>query len=641
MIRLLLFLLVAGWLTGYAFWVYLRAELPVRRARILAAVRAVALVLLALVLFDPPVPWGASEASRARWVLLDASLSMSAGDAAAWSAARRRASRLEEEGWQVVRFGDGLASPGDPEAEPTGLATRLGPALARAAEAGVRRVTVLSDLRFEDPVAVRSALSVLGSAVGFEATGGGTPNAGVSELVVTDQTRLSDPVLAEVEVFADGVGDSVHVERREEGVLVGTASAAAPAPGLRARLELELPPASGPGRRRYTARVRAPGDGFPSDDEAVTYITAGHEEGGLVVVSLRPDWEPRALYPVLEEATGLPTTGYLRAGPDRFLPMGPALRRGPAVDSATVGAAVADAGLVVLHGLDGQADAWGRTLPRRTGRAVLWPVDGAGADLVGLGAGAPRGGEWYASSELPASPLAADLAGARFQDLPPLSSLLVVSGEAPGVAPLHVQPGGTGPGQPALLLRREGGRREAVVLVSGLWRWAVRTGDGRDAYRRLWSGVAGWLLEEDRTVTSGEARPSAWVFPRGTPVRWRIPGGETDSTRVTVTADSAVVWEGVLRPGSEVATDVLPPGSYRYRAESSDATVAEGRFDVEARTLEMLPAPLDVGDVAAADGPPARARGGGAPLSTTPWPYLLALALLSAEWIGRRRVGLR
>jgi hypothetical protein len=31
----------------------------------------------------------------------------------------------------------------------------------------------------------------------------------------------------------------------------------------------------------------------------------------------------------------------------------------------------------------------------------------------------------------------------------------------------------------------------------------------------------------------------------------------------------------------------------------------------------------------------------GVPLRTRPWPYLLVIALLCGEWIGRRRSGLR
>ena len=109
MIRALLFLLLAGALCGYAYWVYTRAELPVRGGRYLAALRAVTLVLLLALIFDPRLPSGGAGSSHTRWVLLDVSRSMSAGDGLAWSRALDRARSLADDGWTVVSFGDAVA----------------------------------------------------------------------------------------------------------------------------------------------------------------------------------------------------------------------------------------------------------------------------------------------------------------------------------------------------------------------------------------------------------------------------------------------------------------------------------------------------------------------------------------------------
>ena len=65
MIRLLLFLLLAGALAAYSFWIYLRAELPVRSGRLLAALRTATLLLLLALLFDPRLPWGGAGGSAA------------------------------------------------------------------------------------------------------------------------------------------------------------------------------------------------------------------------------------------------------------------------------------------------------------------------------------------------------------------------------------------------------------------------------------------------------------------------------------------------------------------------------------------------------------------------------------------------
>lgn len=638
MIRAVLFLLIAGSLAASTFWLYLRAELPVRPNRVLAGLRATVFALVVLLLLDPTAPWAGGRGGTGRWALLDVSLSMGAGDGAARAAAEERALRLEREGWDVVPFGAGLETDAGGGAE--ALQSRLGPALARAVESGAGQVRVLSDLRFDDPVAVRSALSVAPGPVDFEAFGAGTVNAGIAAFDVEDQLLPGDSTSAEVEFFGTG-GDSLLIEVREEGRLVAVTTASLPAPGLRGRARLELPPPSGSGRRRYTAVVRVPGDAFASDDQAVAYMSAGHDTGGLVVVTLRPDWEPRALLTVLERATGLRGSGYLRVGPDRFLPMGPAVRRGPPVDSATVGVALSDAVLVVVHGLEEGADTWSRSLPARAARSLVWPVDAEGAAAVGVDAGPPRRGEWYATPELPASPLAGDLSGARLDDLPPLGNLLPLGAAEEGQVPLLAQLGGTGPAQPALLLRRAGGRRTAVVLATGFWRWYAREGSPRDAYRRLWSGVSGWLLEEDVAATGGEARPEHWVIERGAPVRWRLPGGGGDSARVTISTDVGTVFDETLPSGAATSSGPLAPGSYRYTVRASDGSEFEGRFDVESRTLEMLPPPFDTASSEPASGVAAPRDPIRPPISTTPWPFLMALALLCVEWVWRRRVGLR
>jgi hypothetical protein len=646
-IRLLLFLLFAAALSAFAYWVYARAEPPVRGTRRLAGLRALSLVLLLALLFDPMVPWLGGRGPDAPWALLDISLSMTAGDAAAWEAARSRADELAAEGWLVVPFGGGDSARGGGNAA-VGLRSELGPSLVRAAEAGAGPVRVLSDLRFQDPVAAKAALASTAAPVAFEGFGESLANAGISAFTVADQVRRNDPVTAEVEFFSVGVSDSLVLEVREEGRLVASEVRATPAPGLRIRLPLELAPAAEAGRRRYTVKVRAPGDAFPSDDEGVTYMTAGHEAGGLVVVSLRPDWEPRSLLAVLDEATGLEASGFLRVGPDRFAPMGSALQRGSPVDSATVRAAVVDAALVALHGLDGGSDPWGRSLAGLPGRALIWPLDARGAEMVGFPSGPVRIGEWYASSDVPASALAADLAGARLEDLPPVGNVLPLSEGQAGIAPLLLRLRGSGPGEPGLVLNRVAGRRRAVVLASGFWRWAARDGAGKDAYRRLWSGVAGWLLASDAGAVSGVVRPDRWVVPRGEAVSWRVPGEVGDSVRLEIRlhsdsdsdSDSSAVFEGDIAGGGSATTGVLPPGTYAYHALSVDGMEHEGRFDVESRTLEMLPVP-EVPD--AAEGEAVRQVRGtlGRPLRTLPWPYLLLLTSLCVEWIARRRVGLR
>jgi len=563
----------------------------------------------------------------------------------AWEAASQRAADLEDDGWLVVTFGSEGDAPGvEGPAEPVETSTLLAPALHRAAEAGVRSVRVLSDLRLEDQVAVRAALASLPLDVAFERSGGAVVNAGVSGLDVPDLVRPEGSVTAEVEVHASG-GDSLTVRVFEEELPVAQLRVPAPSPGLRARVQVDLPTPVATGRVRYSASVAVDGDGFPSDDGFVHYASVGHQEGALVLVSLRPDWEPRYLLPVLQEVTGLPALGYLRVGPDTFVPMGRALDRGAPLDAASVRRAADDAALLVLHGLDARADAWARALASRPVRRILAPADAEGAMLAGISTGEPEEGEWYASADVPTSPVAGALSGLGLQALPPLSGVLLPDDPARVRGALLVQLRGAGSPEAAIHLEDRGDGRAAVVLASGLWRWAARE-DGREAYRRVWSGVAGWLLA-DQTASASEVRPASWVVARGEPVAWSVPADTVPRRLIVTSADSAsgpadsVVVDTVVSSGP-VSTGVLPPGPCRYRVVSEGGdTLGEGRFDVAAATAEMTPVPEEPAPADGASATGAAAEASGVPLRTRPWPYLLVIVLLCGEWIGRRRSGLR
>jgi len=112
------------------------------------------------------------------------------------------------------------------------------------------------------------------------------------------------------------------------------------------------------------------------------------------------------------------------------------------------------------------------------------------------------------------------------------------------------------------------------------------------------------------------------------------------SDSVAVGAADSVVVDAEAAGSGPISTGVLPPGSYRYRVSSAAAVVTEGRFDVAAATDEMVPSAVEP---AAAEGASTlvATQPAGRPLRTRPWPYLLVIALLCGEWIGRRRSGLR
>jgi len=639
MTRGLLFVVLAAMLVGYSFWVYLRVELPVRRSRGLASFRALALVVILALLFDPRISDTGTAASAPRWVLLDASLSMAAQveGQSAWDGARARAAALENEGWALVTFGAETAAEGADDG-PGQTRTLLAPALERAAEAGARAVRVLSDLRFEDRVAVRAALDALPLQVDFEGFGADLVNGGISSFAVPDAPRPEGTVTAVVEFHGFGA-DNATLEIRADDEVVFSQIVPLPDPGLRRRLDVVLPVPEEAGRMRYSARLLVEGDAFASDDEAIEYSTVGHQEGALVLVSLEPDWEPRFLLSVLEDVTGLAGAGYLRVGPERFVSIGPAVERAGPVDSVVVGRAVRDAAMLVVHGLSGDADAWSRQLVERAPRSILLASDRGGAAFAGVLTATSQGGEWYASGDIPSSPLVAELAGAEILGLPPLTDVLLPSESIEVVSPLDLQLRGIG--APAAAFHLDDGRRGRRVLglASGFWRWAMREGPGRDAYRRLWSGLSGWVLA-DESAAAAEPRPTRWVFARGDAVTWSVPGDSVEM-RITILRGDSTVVDTVALGGTVPSLGSLPPGMYHYRAfDGADEELAAGRFDVSANSSEMIPSPTQP----QATGPtPVATAGAGAerPLRTSPWPYLFLITLLCAEWVLRRRTGLR
>ena len=643
---MLVFLFLAGILATYAFWVYLRVELTVPAARSLAVVRASILSLVLLLLFDPRLPFEATGAAPTPWVLLDASMSMTVegleGSSPAEVAAER-AAELETEGWEVFRFGNGnlVRQVNETQRASEGLISELAPSLQLAAESGAKEVRVLSDLRFTDPVAIQSVLDVIPVAVQFEDLSLVARNSGIARFSVSDVLYPEDSPAAEIEIFGGNSGDSVIVEIFEEKREVAQVRVLAPGPGLRATGTVRLPPAGESGHLRYTARIadeEQVDDAFPSDDEAVTYAGIGYPAGALVLVSAVPDWEPRYLLPVLEKVTGLPSIGYLRAGPDRFVRLGSASDRGIPADSSTVKRAATEAALLVLHGLGVDADPWIAEIAEGQGQRLVLPLDSEGTRAVGLETGDPISGEWYASPDVPTSPIAGALAGVNLQGLPPLSGAMVPSTPLL-LPPLQIQLRGAGSPESAFGLIERPGGRVAVALASQFWRWAARE-NGHEPYRRIWSGIVDWLLAGEEVIAA-EPRPMVWVTSRGQKIAWSL-GGDSSSVHLEVWSGTEVVTDTTLVGGGEAMTGALDPGLYTYTlvSESGD-TVGAGRFDVSGVSLEMLPVAkmpeLSPGSLSS----PGNAEDSGRPLRTYPWVYLLIMVLLCSEWIVRRRTGLR
>ncbi|MDE2804552.1 MAG: hypothetical protein OXN18_05310 [Gemmatimonadota bacterium] len=638
MVPALLFLLVAGGVCG---WVYYRREFHVRARPLLLAARLGAVAGVTALIWNPIVSTAPADAPPEHFVVLDASASMSANapdGVPLWDSAVARAGRWAEGGARLLSAGATVVAI-DPDSlatvSPSAVRSVLGEAVAVAAEAGASEITLITDRRVSDPVAITRTARQLGVGVSVDSLHAPGPNLGLARLEVPPTSESGVQIRGRVDVQGTSREDSVTVTVHVDGRATHALRLVAPEQGGFSTAEFALG-ALAAGSHRVSARLEAQ-DAFPLDDERTAVVEVDPEETGVLLVSFAPDWEPRFMLTVLDQVTGLPVRGYLRAGPGNFLPM-MAAGVAEAVDQAGLERLLRRAEVVVAMGVDGASLQF---LERATARArglIVFPSDGAGAALAGVAAGAPLSGEWYLH-EAPPSPIAAETD--RLLDLPPLSAVLPLVDDGGGEA-LSVRLGGAGEPEAALVLRDEGRRRVAAVLARGFWRWAFRDGAPREHYRRLWAAVGGWILSEGPIAGGPGVRPSVPVLGLGTPVRWRGRGYEGEEISLSVT-DSvgvpAIDTVTVVPPGALFTTPPLPPGRYQYTVAASDTAV--GTFEVEPFTGEMLHRALDPAELAVPAGERGPSARRGRPLRTWPWPYLLVIGLLCAEWIGRRRAGLR
>ncbi len=640
----LLLLLAAG---GFCGWVYYRREFTVRSRPLLLAARVVTVAGVVAIIWNPMIPTTPAGAPPARFVILDASASMSAGTADGtplWEVAVERAQALAGDGVRLLVAGPATAAwdPGSLDAAaPDGAESVLANAVRVAAEAGARQITLVTDGRVADPVAATAIARRLGVSLDVDSLPRAAANLALARLVLPASAERGETVRGSIEVEGTADTDSVTVAVAVDGRAHTALRVAAPGGGIAtANFNLGAAAALGPGEHRVTARIEHP-DAFPLDDERAAIVEIDPEETGVLLVSFAPDWEPRFLLPALDQVTGLPVRGFLRTGTDRFQPMDvPAGGGAGPIDGDVLRRLLRRAGIVVAMGVDAAAVELLEPATARTRRLLLFARDGAGAAMAGVATGGPLPGEWYLDDP-PPSPIAGEAGRFASGGLPPLTGILPLADEEGGSA-LHVRLGGAGDAETALVLRQQGRRRAAVVLARGFWRWAFRDGEPREQYRRLWAAVGGWLMADEPLGAGPGVRPIGAMLPRGVALRWRGGGYEGEEVALTVSD-----WSGTVVLDSAVAIPAqgfftsppLVPGRYGYTVAATDTT--RGDFEVTSYSGDMLHRALDPAKLTVRAAPGGASFEGGRPLRTWPLLYLVILAALCCEWVGRRRAGLR
>ncbi len=572
-----------------------------------AALRVFSVAVLVALCLDAPAGRGTTPRPMSA---LDVSASwLRMHDSAAYHSA---VSELGRAGDSVLLIGDSLRI-GRPPAVPGDARSRVRPAVERALAAG-RPLTLVTDGEIDDPEALAELPA--GSRVVVVAHPK-RRDAGLTALDAPRAAVAGDTIELHATLVASqggaGAGRLAFSVGASPPVSASTIAVDALPAGAVRSVTARLPVPAGDGPRVIRAVWTAPDDSEARDDTLSVAIDVS-PAAGAVFVSTSPDEDARYSLSVLRDALTLPTRGFFRVAPGQWRVDG-ALDQ---VSESDVRQAVASAPVVVL---DGDTAVFGA--PRAASRgslALLAPP------------ASPSDEEWYATGA-PPSPLAATLGGVAWDSLPPIDVAPTnVAGEWQG---LEAKRGRRYDRRIVVAGSTSDGRRVVTVAAGGLWRWRFRGGASADAYTALWGGIFDWLAAERRDQRA--AVPADPLIREGDPIRWRHGTGQDTSVTVVL-----------ARRGGTGAPDSLrlhfPPGA----ATTETAPLAAGVYDVRTAggpallvvnaSREWLPrAPVvqtgQVGGVVLAGAAP-RLRAFG-------WIYVLLVAALCAEWLWRRRAGMR
>ena len=641
----------------FSFWVYSRMEIAISSWKSLAILRFLTLSMVLLLIWDPNIPVARTEIGQDTvWVLLDGSQSMRPTDQSRpglLEEVMERLTEMEEMPLRIMLFGERPRFVSADSVESIDFRdelSRLGPALVSAAEAGASDVLVLSDFRINDVETLDSYSQTYGLDVKFERLDMERRNVGVEDFMVFRNDPLEETVTAQASIFSEGLqaDELITIEIFEEENLVVSEEVNPISIGNTLMFEVELPiNHEASGLLEYRISLGILEDDFSLDNQKSTFIDMRFSDKEIVFLSMKPDWEPRFLLPVLSEVSGLSFEGFLSLGDDQFLSMNDIEGDESIVTESRVKRAVAASRILIVHGLAGASPAWVVDALDNSSSTIAFIEDGTAASKMGVSTQQSIvEGEWYLESSLKPSPLASTLSGIDLTSLAPLNAVLPMLDPNSYLRPIEFRRNGLGQIQAPLILNESDDSKQALVLASGFWRWSSRGGNSREVYRRLWSGVLGWLMASEVASNRRLVEPEVRVWSENDQSRWSAWGLVNNSIHLMIYKDEKLVQDTtvIVNPESQFFINGLGLGSYSYRADdiNSGDLLGSGRFKVENHSLEWFRVPRDLVDIYS-DLPSSTAIGSGfsRPLHTYIIPYLLIIIFLSIEWIGRRQRGLR
>ena len=560
--------------------------------RLLSVSAAVALLLdLPIGAARPPAPLVALEAS-ASW--------LRSGDEVAWRAALDSARAASEAG-PILLFGDSVRS-ATMQSQPNDLASNVAPAIQRATAAG-QRVVIITDGAVDDAEALQQA--VAGSRVIVVPLRAGADRA-VADIGAVSEARVGDTLTVQARIVADAAMPAATLRWLLDSIRVGESTVPPLAAGGEALVESRIVIPPGDSIAVLRAALPAGADVQPRNDTLAVAVRRGARQR-IVIVSTAPDADVRDIATALRANVALPTDTYFRIAPGRWLrdnTLAP-------IEESAVRTAVRGATLAVLHG-----DTTAMGAPAALGtRALLLlaPPDGDAQELIVRAA--------------PSSPLQAALSGIVVESLPPLLASVPARG---GIVAMSAAPAASSTGAMPIVSAVDGDVRRVVITAAGYNRWRARGGVSEAAFQALVGAATDWLLgARGRTAVATQA---TGVVRAGAPLRWKAGAQKTSLLVLTRDGDRASRRDSIVFAGTgQGVTPPLGVGVWRGTVDGAVVVipVSQSREFIP-RSIALRSTALNGAAVPVRRG--ARAAG---------WLYLATVLLLAAEWLLRRRAGLR